>query len=29
MDGKDITIIFASATDVLERAVLAAGYPGR
>ena len=28
-DGKDITIVFASAADILERAVLAAGYPGR
>jgi hypothetical protein len=28
-DGQDITIILASAADILERAVSAAGYPGR
>ena len=28
-DGQDVTIVFASADDILERAVLAAGYPAR
>ncbi len=28
-DGRDITIIVASAGDILDRAVMAAGYPGR
>ena len=28
-EGRDITIVVASAGDVLDRAVIAAGYPGR